>query len=757
MAWLIGELRKQLKYQIIVPFLGLAILVVVAGLAVGSFFLAYQQQERYNNELAASTRTVSDAFLAQEQANLNFLREVAFAQRNLSIGAPAVADALNENDLDGLRIALEPFFLQGTGRSDVRLDRLIAFGRDGRTVADFERPPLATDGKYITHPSFDLSNAWFTSRVLNDEADSRGDKYAGLIQFSNNQTLYFATVAPVRIDTRVVGGLIVAIRLDNLLNTIIQQTRLDGIVLYDLEGKVIASTFGKLDVTANLPPNLVTSLKTNPDPFGQSLFTTAVINGTEYQFAYVPLTIRGSRTGILAAVRTREEVRETWANFSPFMAALAFILGSGIIGLGLVIANRITRPLEELAETANAVVEGHLQRRARVDTQNEIGVLAKNFNRMTEYLIELLAQVRAEASQRAAIVESITDGIIFTDIHGEIRSINRATRRLLGLSEDAPLPKRLSDLPLEPLREGIPGFGEQRAQKLFSLGSFIVRLSVAEVREPGKENGTDGLLLGYVAVLQDLTEEVMVDRAKTNFIGTISHELRTPLTVIRGNADLLMRGLAGPLQEEQKTFVESIRLHANNMTTLISNVIMIANLDSGSLKSTLEPIDIRRPIEDVIWHVQGQIKAKGLQLEVSIPKQLPPVLADIDHVRTIMTQLLDNARRYTSAGTITIRVIPQPDMMRIEVRDTGRGIPLHMHEQIFERFIRGDGASEGINSSERGIGLGLSICKELVERLGGTIGVESAPGQGSTFFFTLRYADDTASPEKPATRLESAA
>ncbi len=751
MRWLIGELQTQLKYQIIGPFLILAIVVAVVGLSIVAFFLARQQQDRFDNELAAATRTVSDTFLAQEQANLDFLREVAFAQRNDSIGAPAIADAFREHNSEGLRIALEPFFLQGTRRSDVRLDRLIAFGHDGRTIADFERPPLATDSSYITHASFDLSSAWFTAKILNGEADSRGDKYAGLIRFSNTQTLYFATIAPVRLGNDVVGGLIVAMRLDNLLNTIVQQARLDGLVLYDLDGKVIASSFGILGQTPTLTADLLAKVKANPDPFGQSLFTVEQINGTEYQFAYVPFTIRGGRAGILATVRTREEVLATWSNISPLLALITFGLGFGIAVLGLWVARRITRPLEELAETANTVVSGDLQRRAQVRTQNEIGVLAQNFNRMTEYLIELLAQVRTEASQRAAIVESITDGIIFTDVHGEIRSINRATRRLLGISEAAPMPKRLSDLPLESLQEGIPGFGDQRAQDLYALGSYFVRLSIAEVRE---ENGE---LLGYVAVLQDLTEEVMVDRAKTNFIGTISHELRTPLTVIRGNADLLIRGLAGPLDDEQKTFVEAIRLHANNMTTLISNVITIANLDSGSLKSTLEPIEVQRPIEDAIWQVQAQIKAKGLQLEIEIPKKLPAVLADFDHVRTIMTQLLDNARRYTNAGTITIRVIPQPDVMRIEVRDTGRGIPPHMHDQIFERFIRGEGISEGINSSERGIGLGLAICKQLVERLGGTIGVESAPGQGSTFFFTLRYANDTASPEKPATRVESAA
>ncbi|WP_322821684.1 ATP-binding protein [Chloroflexus sp.] len=751
MRRLIGELQRQLKYQIIGPFLLLAIVVAIVGLTIVAFFLARQQQDRFDNELAAATRTVSDAFLAQEQANLSFLREVAFAQRNESINAPAVADAFYENNVEGLRLALEPFFRQGTRRSDVRLDRLIAFDRNGRTIVDFERPPLAREETYITHDSIDLSSAWFTSRILNGEADERGDKYAGLIQFSNTQTLYLATIAPVRRGNEVVGGLIVAIRIDNLLNTVVQQSRLDGIILYDQEGNVIATTFSNQVPSTPLRQELVSQVKANPNPYGQTLFTIETINDVEYQFAYVPLTIRGGRAGILATARTREEVLLTWDNISPLLALVTFSLGLGIAVLGLWVARRITRPVEELAETASAIVNGDLQRRASVNTQNEIGVLARQFNRMTEYLIELLAQVRAEARQRTAIVESITDGIIFIDVHGEIRSINRATRSLLGLSDDTALPKHLSDLPLAPLTEGIPGFGDQRAQNLYTLGDYIVRLSVEDVRED------DGHLLGYVAVLQDLTEEVMVDRAKTNFIGTISHELRTPLTVIRGNADLLARGLAGPLEDEQKSFVEAIRLQANNMTTLISNVITIANLDSGSLKSTLEPIEVQRPIEDAIWQTQGQIKAKGLRLEVEIPKKLPKVLADFDHVRTIMLQLLDNARRYTSAGTITVRAVPQSDALRIEVSDTGRGIPPNLHQQIFERFFRGDGTSEGINSSERGIGLGLAICKQLIERLGGTIGVESAPGQGSTFFFTLRYADDTATPEKPATGLESAA
>jgi signal transduction histidine kinase len=133
------------------------------------------------------------------------------------------------------------------------------------------------------------------------------------------------------------------------------------------------------------------------------------------------------------------------------------------------------------------------------------------------------------------------------------------------------------------------------------------------------------------------------------------------------------------------------------------------------------------------------------------------VLADFDQLRMIMHQLIDNARRYTSEGGITVRAVNCGDHARVDVQDTGRGIAPDMQGQIFERFIRGDGISEGINSSERGIGLGLAICKQLVERQGGTIWVESAPGQGSTFHFTLRYTNDTPSPEKPKAPLAAAA
>jgi signal transduction histidine kinase len=743
-----NELFTQLKYTIIFPFLLLTAIVAVVGSSVVFNLVARSLQERFDNQLAAVTRTTSDALLSQEQANLQFLREVAFAQRNDSTMAPGVAEALAADNSDGLRLALEPFFRVGTSRSGVRLDRLIAFDVNGLTMADFERPVNAAGDNYVTHEQLDLSSAWFTQRVLSGASDNQGDKYAGLIRFNDTDELYFASIAPVTSGEDVVGGIIVAMRVDSLLQTLLNRSQAAGVTLYDPSGLVIASSY--TDAPA-MSLELLREFENNTDPFTQSLFSIQTIDGRSFQFAYVPLVIRGTSVGILAPALSRDYVLDTWSDTLWPLLTVIFMLMVMIIAVGVWIARIITKPLDQLVRTAHIVTSGDIHSRANIRSENEIGILAVSFNRMADYLVQLYGQVQSDASSRAAILESITDGIVVCDDQGRILMANPATRQLMGIGDHDPLPPNLSDLGLVELTEGVPGFGAQRAQNMFSLGDYIVRVSLAPIVS------AEGVRSGFVCVLQDMTEEVAVDRAKTNFIGTISHELRTPLTVIRGNSDLLLRGLAGDIGDEQRIFIDSIRQHATNMTTLIGNVIVIAGLDSGSLNTDLEPVELHRPVEEAVWQLQSQVKAKGLSLSQHVPDDLPPVLADFDQVRMVMSQLIDNAQRYTSEGVIEVRAVDQGDHVQVSVRDTGRGIPIDMHEQVFRRFIRGDGTSEGINSAERGIGLGLAICKQLIERHNGTIWVESTPGQGSTFFFTLRYADGTTSPEKSKTDLAAAA
>lgn len=730
---LFDTLRSQLQYKIIVPFLLLTLLVALVGAAVAFLFIAGTAQERLNNQLAQAARAASDGAARQERANLVFLREMAFAGANPQSGAPAVAAALANSDDRGLAKALDPFFRVAAQRPGVGLDRLIAFDASGRSMIDWERTTDRDGAEVLTSRApRSLTSLWFVPRVLGRQSDAFGDKYAGLLDLGNGER-YFFSVAPVLNGEEVVGGLVVASRIETLLQSL-QDDSLAAIVgLYGAEdGAAIGSTLmpeGGLS-QLNIRSELVASIRDLGLAEQQSIFDTLSVNQRAYQFAYVPLRIRDGVVGLLSVALASDYVTSQWTAARAPLVALTVLLMLAIIGLGVLVARQITRPLEELVGVAQAVAAGDLDRRSHVAVHDEIGVLATSFNDMTAHLLDLYRAVRAESSQRAAIVESITDGVIVCDIDGGVLILNRAARTMLGLEDQERGPQSIDDVPLTPLSDGSLSFGAERAPHLYTLNGRIVRVTSAAVDD-------HGMRLGDVYVLQDLTSEVAVDRAKTNFIATISHELRTPLTVLSGSSDLLSRGLTGSLNEEQQILVESMRRHTLTMTTLLNNVIMLAGLDSGTVSIDVQPVDVGRLIEDALWSYEKEVAMKGLELRVEIAPELPPALADPQQLRNALSQLLDNARRYTDAGAITIRALPQGEQIGVEISDTGRGIEPQLASQLFTRFTRG---VDGISSAERGIGLGLAIAKELLDRQGGAIRLERSSDEGTTFTITLARA-----------------
>ena len=731
---LLEEFRSHLQYKIIIPFLLLTLLVALAGAGAAFLFITGTVQERLDNQLVQVSRATSDGVVSQEKANLAFLREMAFAGPNPQVGAPGVADSLAGNDRRGLEQALGPFFQISAQRPGVKLDRLIVFDTTRHSLVDWERAPgrAAGDGWLRREPR-DLSSLWFVPRVLGRQQDALGDKYAGLLDLGDG-TRYLFTVAPVLQGDRVVGGLIVAARVSSLLQALQDDTRAAIISLYNAgDGVPFASTVTpegglvQLAIRQDLLP-LVRDLQAAQE---QSIFDSVTINQRGYQFAYVPLRVRGSMIGILAVAQANDYVTSPWLAARAPLMLLTAALVLAIIGLGVAIARQITRPLQELVGAAQAVTGGDLARRSQVSVRDEIGILSNSFNNMTAHLLDLYSTVRAESSQRAAIVESIADGVVVCDRSGAVLLINQATRTLLGLAADAEPPTCFDAIPLTPLSEAALSFGADRAPNLFTLHDRIVRLSSAPVADD------TGAQLGHVYVLQDLTSEVAIDRAKTNFMATISHELRTPLTVMNGSSDLLLRELSGPLTEEQRMLVGSIHKHSLTMTSLLNNVITLASLDSGTLAIEREPVALTHVLNDLLWSHRKAIASKGLRLAIDVPEDLPELLADPQQLRIVLNQLLDNARRYTASGTLTIRATCEANRVSIAIADTGRGIGSELAEHLFTRFTRG---SEGINSAERGMGLGLAIAKELIERQDGAIRLDQTSDQGSTFVITLPSA-----------------
>ncbi len=725
-------LRSRIQYKIIVPFLLLTLLVALAGSTAAFLFVTGNAQERLNNQLAQTARVVADAIVRQENSNLTFLRELTFAGPNAETGAPAVADALANGDTVGLSRAVEPF-VRISQRRGVRLDRLVLFDSRGQAVLHRERDPHSS-AAWIDLPAHDMSGLWFVQRILAGVSDARGDKYAGLLD-AGDGVRYLFTAVPIKQGERIVGGAIVATRLEGLLADLSAQSQSAITTVYDpATGRAFASSIEPVAGLSALDshPNLVERLVSAPD---YGVFDTVMVNERQYQLAFAPLVVRGDIVGALSVALASDYVIGPWSDMRSSLVGLTIVLMAAIVGLGVFIARQITRPVEELLSVAQDVTGGNLDRRSTVKSDDEIGKLASAFNTMTSHLLALYSAMRAEAGRRAAIVASITDGVIVCDAADRIELLNPAARHILGLSDDEPPPATIAEVRFEPLGAAAPHFGGTHSPDLFRIGERVVRV----VRAPVFDG--DGETIATVVVLHDMTDDVAIDRAKTNFIATISHELRTPLTIISGNASLLARQLAGPLSEEQQMLIDGIHTQSRSMISLVNNVITIAGLDSGSLTFDVAPIALAPALQRVLWSTRKFALEKGLVLEVDIPDDLPEVLADAIHLPHAIAQVLDNAVRYTSSGSVHLTARRQGDRVRIDIQDSGPGISPEQRETLFKRFSRSE---EGLNSPERGIGLGLAIASELIQRQGGVLWLDHSSSEGSTFSLTLLCVTDEA-------------
>ncbi len=233
--------------------------------------------------------------------------------------------------------------------------------------------------------------------------------------------------------------------------------------------------------------------------------------------------------------------------------------------------------------------------------------------------------------------------------------------------------------------------------------------------------------------------------AKSTLISLVSHELRVPMTSIKGYTEMLEAGAAGPVTEMQLEFLDTIQRSVDRMSVLVSDLSDINRMESGRLRLDSGPVDLADVIDEAVAGLQTQFVAKGQTVSVDIPDDLPSVLADRSRTVQILTNLLSNANKYSPKGrpvTVTAENVDREGrcFLRVAVTDQGIGITPEDQAQLFTQFFR---SLDPAVRDETGWGLGLSIVKMMVEAQGGAITVESTPGVGSCFAFTLAVADDS--------------
>ncbi len=344
-----------------------------------------------------------------------------------------------------------------------------------------------------------------------------------------------------------------------------------------------------------------------------------------------------------------------------------------------------------------------------------------------------VAALEAERDKLKGILEGMAEGVVATDRDERILHLNPKAARLLGTT---------GAVASHPIWEAtrLREVSEALSQAMAS-GERVA----ASIVQPGAPDRTldlrasplfaDGETVGAVLVIEDVTQLRRLETMRQDFVANVSHELKTPITAIRGMVETLIDDPEAPVGV-QRRFLEKVLRQAERMSSLVADLLSLARLESGR-ELECAPIDLRGPIQASVRALQPALEARRVELEVALPEAPVVVLGEEEALRQAVTNLLDNAIKYSAPGRkVRVGLRFTPSQVAIEVEDQGIGIEAHHRERIFERFYRVDKAR---SRELGGTGLGLAIVKHIAHALGGEVSVDSIPGSGSTFRIHLPY------------------
>ncbi len=455
--------------------------------------------------------------------------------------------------------------------------------------------------------------------------------------------------------------------------------------------------------------------------------------GEEIIGAYSP--VKNLAWGVIIQQKKKEAYYPVYqmqrqARFWILISALA----SAIVAF--LLASNLTRPIITLIKGAEKVAGGNFETKVKVPSHDELRQLADTFNFMTaklkEYADIQVDKMLLEKTKTEAIVFSIADAVILTDHSGKILLVNPQAEKIFHLPEGKWEEQMVWDyLP--------PVLGEEILDLIAHPDrSFLKEVILPLTEEQKKYFEVRGTLIftpkgeefGLLSVFHDVTLEKEIDQMKEDFVNSITHDLRNPLTSIRVLIKFLSEGKSGHLNEKQRKMLGTMEVASYQLLTLINNILDVAKMESGEMHLELAQVNLTDLVGRVLTIQEPLVKRKNLLLELFSSKELE-LNADPQLLERLFANLLGNAIKFTPEnGKIKIVIEDLPEKVKVEISDTGPGIPEEYLEKIFDKF-------QQLQRTKGGTGLGLTICKYIVEAHGGKIWVESKLGEGSKFIFWL--------------------
>lgn len=446
-------------------------------------------------------------------------------------------------------------------------------------------------------------------------------------------------------------------------------------------------------------------------------------------FLYLAVPIKQVPGAVARVAVPLQDVDLVVARIQRYIAVAATIAILIAIPMSLFMAGRIVRPLDELREQAIAVAGGDLMARVKPDPTKEIGDLGRAFNSMTSELQTSLDTVERTGLRLEAVLAGLADGVILTDVDGRVVRMNQAAEDMLESNERSAKGRPYTQVSRDhELARQLAGVLDGKPQSDVTIEHGLDRMvlqATARVIEGSRER------LGLV-VLRDVTRLRQLELMRRDFVANVSHELRTPLTSIRALTETLE---AGAIDDREMTddFLARILGEVDRLTALVEDLLDMARLEAGRSPLDLQMVDPGEVIRHGADRLRPQVARARLSMSVDVCEGLIPISVDRTRIEQVLLNLVHNAIKFTpSGGRIAIIVTRDERFVTTTVRDTGVGISEVDQARIFERFYKADKARHS-----EGTGLGLAIAKHIVQLHGGQITVESTPGEGANFRFSL--------------------
>jgi two-component system, OmpR family, sensor histidine kinase NblS len=476
---------------------------------------------------------------------------------------------------------------------------------------------------------------------------------------------------------------------------------------------------------------------------------------------FVPLKVDGEYYGVLAIGINPNPAAVISTNFTRDVTIAVFISIWVMVILGGVInALTITKPIKELLGGVKQIAAGNFKQRIDLPLGGELGELILNFNEMAErlerYEEQNIEEMTAEKAKLETLVSTIADGAVLIDNNMQVILVNPTARRIFGwegievVGENVLhyLPSTVEMEITRPLYEMAAGECETAEFRipLNQPTKRTIRILLTTVVNQQRES-----IKGIAITVQDITREVELNEAKSQFISNVSHELRTPLFNIKSFIETLHEYGEDLKPQERREFLETVNHETDRLTRLVNDVLDLSKLESGR-RYHLDGVDLAQAIEQTLRTYQLNAKDKGIEILQEVSPSLPLVVGHYDLLLQVLANLVGNALKFTKAGgRVAIRAyqLEPPNssehrtpQVRVEISDTGIGIASEDQEAIFDRFFR---VENRVHTLE-GTGLGLSIVRNIIEKHRSKVHLVSEVGVGTTFWFDLAVFVDETSP-----------